>query len=363
MNLQAIAAASSLVCLLACGDSDTRPSEERIDVSNPCVDCELRLDTVALLGSHEAPSSIQSRAAMIPCAVARLSDTVYAVGWGTGWVPPMIFERGGYTRSVGAAGPGPEELGRDLRILPGDPKSERWLAVVDNGNRHVIAYDSGGNVMYTAALPARIFSQVGLDGGRIALHARGTLGGVSTPLFHILDLANDSLTSFGPSDPALAQFDQWVLGPAEGGFLAAAQWRYEVRKYDDQGREMWRLSRAPRWFTENLIDRERLADMYVSAAPPSHIAVVAETDDRKLLVFSLVADRQWRPNSRGPTSPEWLSQNFDTVVEVIDLEDRRLLASLRLDEWVAPVCGSQEVFSVVRTETGDLATLIRRPVW
>lgn len=361
MNFRAIAAASSLVCLLACGDSGPRA----IDVSNPCVDCELRLDTVAQLGSHEAPTSIQATAATVPCAVARLSDSVYAVGWGTGWVPPMIFERGAYTRSVGASGPGPEELGGDLRILQGDPTSERWLAVVDNGNRHVIAYDSGGNVINTAALPARIFSQVGLDRGRIALHARGTLGGVSTPLFHVLDLVNDSLTSFEPSDPMLAQFDQWVLGPADGGFLAAAQWRYEVRKYDDQGGEIWRLSRAPRWFTENLMDRERhgLGNIYVSAAPPSHIAAVAETDDRKLLVFSLVADRQWRPNTLGPVSPEWLSQNYDTVVEVIDLDDRRLLASLRLDEWVAPVCGSQDVFSVVRTETGDLATLIRRPVW
>lgn len=136
-----------------------------------------------------------------------------------------------------------------------------------------------------------------------------------------------------------------------------------MRKYDDRGREIWRVSRAPHWFTENLLDRERLPEMYVSEAPPSHIGVVAETDDRKLLVVSLVADRQWSPNSRGPVSPEWLSQNYDAVVELIDLDDRRILASLRLDEWVAPVCGSQEVFSVVRTETGDLATLIRRPAW
>lgn len=300
---------------------------------------------------------------MVSCAVARLSDGVYAVGWGTGWVPPMVFERGAYTRSVGASGPGPEELGGDLRVLQGDPTSERWLAVVDNDNRHVVAYDSGGNVLNTAPLPARIFSQVGLEGGRIALHTRGIPGGVSTPLFHVLNLVNDSLASFEPSDPTLGAFDQWVLGPAEGGFLAAPLWRYEVRKYDDRGSEIWRVSRAPHWFTENLLDRERLADMYVSEPPPSHIGVVAETDDRKLLVFSLVADRQWRPNSAGPVSPEWLSQNYDTVVELIDLDDRRLLATLRLGEWVAPVCGSQEVFSVVRTEAGDLATLIRRPAW
>lgn len=53
---------------------------------------------------------------------------------------------------------------------------------------------------------------------------------------------------------------------------------------------------------------------------------------------------------------------YDTVIEVIDENSHEVLATLRHDLMLSPVCGSGLVALVSETEVGDTRMQILRPV-
>jgi hypothetical protein len=51
----------------------------------------------------------------------------------------------------------------------------------------------------------------------------------------------------------------------------------------------------------------------------------------------------------------------DIVIEVLDLERSRLVASLRLDEWYGAACGDNLLYRVFYAESGDTRMRVLEP--
>jgi len=59
--------------------------------------------------------------------------------------------------------------------------------------------------------------------------------------------------------------------------------------------------------------------------------------------------------------PDWYRENFDVVIEVIDLAKQQVLASRTIDYVLGEVCGSSLMYTVEWAESGDTRTRIVQP--
>jgi hypothetical protein len=79
-------------------------------------------------------------------------------------------------------------------------------------------------------------------------------------------------------------------------------------------------------------------------------------DDGKgqLWTYVAVPDERWADAATVRLgTPEWRRLMYDTVIEVIDEGSQEVLATLRHDLMLSPVCGSGLVALVAETAVGD----------
>jgi hypothetical protein len=344
---------------------DTAAALDLRKLSEPCAECRLSLEEVVAYHDPAAPASPATDAVFHPCGVASIDESSWVLGRlvGGGWL--ALFDSGGASAgSLGRGGEGPGEFGRDLRVLrrPGG-----GLAVIDRSQSRVTVYGPDLSLLSVERIPVRPDAQLLLDDWRLVLHARpGPATEVGDDRFVMVDLATGESRGL-PSSVATdipreeRDLDQWIAAPLpEGGFIAAQIWNYDVHMFADDGTLLESLSRRPDWMPSRTIDSGLLEGIHVDRPPPSVLSHLHVDSDGLVWVYALVPDSDWRPLSRNGLGAAWAHETFDTRVEVFEPESASVIASGKFDEVLAPVCGSNDTFTVRDTETGDVEVVVSR---
>jgi hypothetical protein len=113
-----------------------------------------------------------------------------------------------------------------------------------------------------------------------------------------------------------------------------------VHLNDNQSREV-RIHRSPEWWQT----RERRFEA------ASFVRDVRQVDRRTLAVLSATPRRDWRSLPRDTVTGEGIWQRLDTVVELIDLQTRTVIATGRLAG--APVSFASESTVATYLEDGE----------
>ncbi|MDZ7779493.1 MAG: hypothetical protein U5R14_06065 [Gemmatimonadota bacterium] len=224
--------------------------------------------------------------------------------------------------------------------------------MLDHSNSRIVLLEDGsGAPVRTVPLNFRVGRWAVLDDSLMALSRRPS-GNSGEPLFSILSLHDgDVIESIGQTRPELAELDHWVLSKGrDGGFWAASIWDYRFHRWtSDTGLVATPDDFGP-WFEDY---GEWDEETYVTQPPPMTVQHVWESRSGLLWVYSAVPDDDWRAEPEGGPTPEWTRATFDTVVEVIDIASSTLVTRSRHDNWLAPVCGSESMYTVTETENGD----------
>jgi len=347
----------------ACSDASegtTRRSStsEPVTVSGraDCADCAVELVTIAVLGDPEDEASIRADAPVAGCMVGVPGDSTYIVSGLVGGGQLLEYDSEGRAKTyIGRKGQGPDEFGSNLRLIA----SRDTLFVLDISLGRMAVTDRSGRFLRTFRLPVRVHSVDRLASGHFLLHGRPVSSDDGSPLFRVLDEQGVEAAAFGSPSPRFGEKDQWVISArADSGFLAARMWEYEIYRGTEGGDLALYITRRADWFPTGSAWNEKIL---VTDPPPPLVTHVREDASGLVWTFVTVADQEWSAEIPNPGSVEWFRDSFDTIVEVIDPRQGRILATTRFDDWIAPVCGSENVYSVVSDTSGDTRTVVFRP--
>ncbi len=112
------------------------------------------------------------------------------------------------------------------------------------------------------------------------------------------------------------------------------------------------------WFPS---DNAWSPDILETEPAPPLITYLHETDDRLLWIFAALADPDWAPGIPDPGSAQWFQDSFDTMIEVIDLDRGRVLASHRSDAYLGGICGTKLVYAVTPAPDGHVTVGVFEP--
>jgi hypothetical protein len=315
-----------------------------------CSGCDIIADTLAILGSPTDPASIRSDAPVAGCMVGIPERGHYIVSGLVGGGQLIEYADSAdvlTTRVIGRSGSGPNEFGANLRLIA-EPDT---LWVVDITNGRMAVTDRAGAFVRSFPLPVRVHSIARLASGTFLIHSRPLTNEDPGPLFRILDERGEQISAFGSPSPSLGEKDQWVVSARpNGGFLAGSMWEYRIYRGAMPEQLDPYLVRHVDWFPRGNTWNE---DILVTDAPPPLVTHVFEDASGLVWTFVTLADEGWSSDIPDPGSAQWFRESFDTVVEVIDPSERVVLATRRFDDWLSPVCGSENMFSVVPIPSGD----------
>ncbi len=262
---------------------------------------------------------------------------------------------------IGRVGSGPMEF-RRISFVARTPGNS--LVVFDLGNGRVSVIDPRlqQNNQFTLANP--VTDAVVLPSGDIVanIHSQD-LSRSGVPL-HLLDgKAGTIKSSFGlmkgenfDRKSAWAGFREIALSPT-GTIWSARRNRYVLEEWDITGRMLRQLERTVEWFRPY-----EKRDVLGPSAPPQPNIESIYIDSKGLIwVFTAVGARDWRQNivPRKPMEgiapgfePTSLSGIYDTMVEIIDPDTRRVLVSQRVDGLVWGMLSDSLIFSDAQDEDG-----------
>lgn len=355
-----VAAILAVLGAFACSDlgrdsQDSREPRGPLQLSGgpTCPECRIALAPVATLGHPDDSASARPDAAVFGCMVGVTADSLFLLSGVVGGGEILVFRRDGRAAfSIGREGQGPGELGSSLlTIVSGDT-----VFVVDNSNARIVTMDLSGAILGSFRLPERVHSVARLADGRFLLHRRPL--GPTQPLFHLVDASGTEVASFGRSQRELWNADQWVLGSGRSAdFWAASLWEYEVFRGVGDSLSTAVL-RDVDWFPSGVDYSPAFLE---TEPPPAQITHLYEAEHNLLWVYASVADPEWAPGIPDVGSAEWLRKSFDTMIEVIDLAEGRVLAGYRSDDYLGGVCGSPLVYAVTTTSDGDVRVALFEP--
>lgn len=330
---------------------------ESIAIDGPpsCPGCRVDLRPIARLGSPSDPSSVAPDAIGMDCSVGRLSSETFVVGSMVGGGEIFLYGTdGAYERSLGSRGEGPGEFSTQVRLIVG-PKDT--LYVRDDRLGRLTVLSPEGEYVRSFATPGFVRAFALLDNGGILFHPNPARLGEE--LFQLKDRDGRLLGGFGSVSRQPPETDGYVVAPSSlGGFWTSSIWEYELSRWGSPDHLELTISREVDWFPRGGRYAEGMPLTIPSAPVLKHLW--QENEDR-IWVFAYVPDSNWEPGLRMDPNLEWMSQAFDTMVEVIDLGSGSALVSARFDRALGVVCGSNLVFDVLETEDGDTRLQVYEP--
>ena len=260
---------------------------------------------------------------------------------------------GGFLHRFGRSGEGPGEFSLIRYVLP---LEDGIVAVLDDPSG-LKFFDSAGNLLREARLPFPPTSNgvVYADGLGMVIAANApTPERTGLPL-HIVDLEDGTVAlSFGSVTGEFRLSDvggaSRVLaeGPA-GAVWAARLYEYRIELWTPDGLQR-SLVRDVSWFPAATLST--LAHGW-SERPNTLLGGLAATRS-ELWVKLKVADERWRDASEeNPVTPN-LDRFFDTIIEVIDLDESRVIGRVRLDEDYSNFVAPGMIGRTVVTPTGSV---------
>lgn len=353
--------ALALLTTPSCSQSDsapalaTEPGLIAIGEEVACPDCEIVLEEVAVLGDLTDSTSIRQDATGAGCMVGRLSSGEFVVSGTVGGGRMSVYDGPGpAVRTIGRPGEGPGELGSYLRIWVGEGDS---LFVIDEANARVQLLTHEGDFVRSFPTPARLRPFTRLDDGTFLFHR--TPNTVTDPLFVHVDETGVELGRFGTPELEEVDLETWVVtGSRAGGFWTASAWEYELSEWSSPGELVRTVRRDAAWFPGGVWWTENL---YEEDPPGPLLGRIWEGESGLLWVFSGVPDSDWEPNEMKVPDPDWDRDNFDMMIEVLDLTTQRLVAARRIDYRLGEVCGSPLMYSVEYSDSGDTQARVVMP--
>lgn len=325
-----------------------------------CEECEVTVEEVAVLGHPDDPASV----AVDPsarCRLGQLSTGEFVSSGVIGGETVLVYDSAGRaTRSLGRAGEGPGELGRDLRIIG----SGDTLVVVDRRRRQVVRLDVLGNYLDSFRLDWPLWNSARLPNGHMVFSTEAPFHDHRFRLVKVVDQHGNLIASHDRVSPELVDLmmpdmDGRRVAPAvSASYWTVIRWTYELHRWAAPGRRDLVIVRDAEWFRPN---RPRsvagVEAWYDTEPPPRDVFHVRETNDGLLWTYSQVPDNRWRPGQDVPS----LHRSLDTVVEVIDIANGSVVAQRRLDERLGAVCDGSDFMTTVREmPDGDTRTIVLR---
>ena len=237
----------------------------------------------------------------------------------------VVFDaNGGDVRTVGRAGQGPGEYGRISRLASGP---DDQLLIYDG---RVTLLDADHRFVRTIRPAARVGAMTFTPEGGVTLLAVELDGG-RAPRLHSYAPDGTPVASFAPPERPLTPDDRdegsGALTPArEGGVWLAVHPRYEVTRFV-AGEPVQRMVRDVDWYEPwSGFDPNTGA----GSRPRPRVGSIWEDSDGFVWVASWVADANWVPRAEGQEVA--ISDEWDTMIEVLDAAKGRVVAQLRTDD-------------------------------
>jgi hypothetical protein len=360
MSLSAILFGIAL--LLGSGSSAT--GQMVVPNALACPQCRIEFNEEVNFAAVDGPGALVSE----PSGVARDSRGRYWLVADNQMLPAVFDAGGSFLRVIGRRGQGPGEFEGAAQVVnvPGDS-----ILIIDLllGRANVVTDDF--RVVRTIALPTTEIVSVAVVAwpNLVILNATvRTADRIGWPL-HLIDMSNSLATirkSFGHGGgelrgPGRVGRESLVPSPT-GGIWAAEAKRYRVSRWSNEGNLHIALERRPKWFSG--LSRGTPGGPTVSPHPL--ITGVLEDEKGRVWVFCLVAKPNWadawrEAGSGRPTTGEFPASSlpavnalYDTMVEVLDPEQKRLVASRRIPRTVIePVQASDGIRALSYAETSE----------
>lgn len=326
------ARAAILLCLVAAPLS----AQDAVVVPDAawCDRCDLDLRRVAVLGTADGPGALDNE----PSSVRRDGQGRYFVTQFVVFHEVTVFDdRGAHVRTLGREGAGPGEF-RGISMADVHADS---LFVFDNGNVRLSVFGPDLSHARTVRLHGAMTHQgVVLPHGDVVLNATvPTAEGIGFPLHVLRDdappVSFGSMTGGALPSPSPAPLMRALAPARDGGVWAAPRMRYEIDRWSTAGELTARLVRQALWFSP--YSERRVGG---SEPPAPFLRAVREIAPGRLMVLIGVPKPDFtrrlgppvRISERGNPIHDFSRKQelFDTIVEVIDTVNGRLLLSKRV---------------------------------
>lgn len=296
---------------------------------HPCSDCRLNLARIAILPSDGGDVQIPG----VP-HIGLVNGSFVLTPTYDGNV--AVWE-GGVMDAIGRAGNGPDEFPQGQ---PADLVVNAGRTYVAHGNRLSLLSIEDRRIRRQVVLPWRPLALAAIADHTIAAGPDGQLVR--------MDTAGKVVDTFALPRP-LASLDIPRLAVSgDTALWVGSVFSYDVHLIGLDGSVRTSWSRAPRWFRD--------VDPRKQGTPSPRIYGVREVGGGLLMVLGLVTDPNWRreyarsvPMSQAHTRPL-----YDTVVELVDPRDGRLISTARYDEFLRFVAGSNYLFTTRESDEGEL---------
>lgn len=290
------------------------------------------------------------------CMVARTSEGAFLLSGVLGGGRIDVFDSNGvFLRTIGRGGSGPGEFGNIVRLVvgPGDT-----LFVMDDSNLRVQTLSPSGQFVRSFPALARYRSFALLKSGELVFFRPPSQA--QDQVYSIVDRLGSEVGRFGATTGVPLDLETGIVVPAPGGGMwTASYWKYELSRWTSLDSAERVLTREASWFPPNA---PYPADAFKSSLPPPALVHAWEDSAGRLWTYVAMPDPRWKPGGPSRQSPDWYRYTFDTVVEVIDLERARLIASKRFDGRFGVVCNSPLMYTIVETPDGDTRIQVLQPV-
>ncbi|MBT8461751.1 MAG: hypothetical protein KJO44_04440 [Gemmatimonadetes bacterium] len=318
-----------------------------------CPRCELRLDTILTLGSLDGTGA-EFITPQSPVAIDAVGRILIGPAMGIGQFA-VFSPEGDFLRYVGRNGEGPGEY----RFIFDIAAKDDWIHVFDPmlGRRTLL--DTTFTVVRTDLVPDQILRAKALESGRVTFFGKLTTPGRAGFLIHSLDPDGTMESLARPETEYPGRQERHAFGTDGYRAWTAPQLRsYSISEWNLADDRLVRtMSFDSSWFAEwNDGDYPGPVVIDFQAKGPRLLVVGATVDPR------VAGDRVSPGHESPPRGP--LNEILDGVLELIDLESERVLASLKVDGFVRGFVSHDWTVSIYRQTPEGIPLLdIARVEW
>ena len=306
-------------------------SQEAVQITRDltCPRCRIVATQVASIGDKDGPGAIGSA----PWLACRQRGQLFAAVTMSRPGEVLLFDHAGrFQRAFGRAGEGPGEfrVGFPLKFGPGDS-----LWVFQPSARRAAVFDSSLKYVRTLPLPTVATAVSIFDNGNLAL--QGSIPSrerIGLPI-HLVSSAGALGSSFGTAKAEVRPDDQFVssrrLAQASNGRIWSARLtEYTLERWDTAGTLDLRLAVDATWFKAwrpDPANPRAVGPMIIDVQQDSNglLWVLISVRDASVDEARFAETEQYARRSSSATSVE-----YDSVIEVVDPQRRRVLATTRI---------------------------------